>query len=244
MANLSMFSNLRKLIFQRRVKLRNLTIITNNCWGATLYSDLNIPYQSPFVGLFILPDDYLKLLENIPKYLQSSLLFIDQSSRPIISNQIKKKYPIGLLNETIEIHFLHYSTIEEARTKWQRRLERIDWNNPNFFVKFCDYAELYPQYFNPQQIQQFDQLEIPYPKVCFTARPYPDLSSTVWIKECQNQNGVYNGVKLYRVCDQYFDLADWLNGGSGQLGYLPQTVNFVEGTLRQILRKPKIGEGD
>ena len=41
-----------------------LSIISNNCWGSEYYKEQKIEYNTPFVGLFVEPDDYLALLAN------------------------------------------------------------------------------------------------------------------------------------------------------------------------------------
>ncbi|WP_245150281.1 DUF1919 domain-containing protein, partial [Streptococcus pneumoniae] len=40
------------------------------------------------------------------------------------------------LLDDIELHFLHYADEEEATQKWNRRLERIHWDN--LYFKFND----------------------------------------------------------------------------------------------------------
>ena len=49
---------------------------------------------------------------------------------------MNSKYPIGLINNKIEIHFLHYKTEKEAKSKWNRRVKRINWNN--LYIKMDD----------------------------------------------------------------------------------------------------------
>lgn len=48
-------------------------------------------------------------------------------------------YPVGVLSNgknTIEIFFLHYHSEQEAREKWERRIQRINWEK--LLVKFND----------------------------------------------------------------------------------------------------------
>ena len=49
---------------RRRLRNKEFTIICDNCWAGKVYSELGIPYQTPFVGLFIFSPDYIKLLNN------------------------------------------------------------------------------------------------------------------------------------------------------------------------------------
>jgi uncharacterized protein (DUF1919 family) len=55
------------------------TIISNNCWGAGAYHEADLPYQTPFVGLWILGPDYIKLLRNLKEYLFGRIDFTNVS---------------------------------------------------------------------------------------------------------------------------------------------------------------------
>ncbi len=63
----------------RRKKLVNtdFTIISNNCWGGTVYESYGIKKMSPTVGMFIMPEDYLKMISNLEYYMSQPLKFID-----------------------------------------------------------------------------------------------------------------------------------------------------------------------
>ena len=49
-------------LLRSKVGKRCFTLISNNCWGAHIYQDLGIAYETPFVGPFLDPDSYLNLL--------------------------------------------------------------------------------------------------------------------------------------------------------------------------------------
>ena len=48
----------------RRRNLNNVdfTIISNNCWGGICYEYFNMLKNSPTVGLYFYPDDYIKFI--------------------------------------------------------------------------------------------------------------------------------------------------------------------------------------
>lgn len=101
---------------RRRLRNKEFTIICDNCWAGKVYSELGIPYQTPFVGLFIFSPDYIKLLNNLDYYLKSggqSLRFVRESK---YIKEFDNSYPLALLDD-IEIHFLHYQSESEAREK-------------------------------------------------------------------------------------------------------------------------------
>ncbi len=200
--------NISKWMMQQRVENLEFTIISNDCWGHQVYQELDLPYCTPFVGLFILAPCYLKLLQNLEGYLSTPLTFTE-TSRYEDSNYYhinrrrsnNKWYPIGLLKEEIEIHFLHYASQDEAKEKWERRLQRFFWQKDKIFVKFSKDYKLCTE----EHIQAFDRLNFSN-KVCFVPWNSPNLSSTIRIPHY-----VFNGLKMYQVCKKYFDVASWLN---------------------------------
>lgn len=68
--------------------------------------------------------DFVNLCLHLEEYIESPLF--DSLEKG------KNGYPIGLLKNEfgqIKIHFMHYASFSEARIKWQRRCNRIDYNN-------------------------------------------------------------------------------------------------------------------
>lgn len=73
--------------------------------------------------------------------------------------------------ESIEIFFLHYHSVQEAKDKWERR---INWDK--LLVKFNDQNGC-----TEEHIRAFN--ELPYKdKVCFTVKAYPEYKSVIRIK--------------------------------------------------------------
>ena len=58
---------------RRRLKNKNFTIICDNCWAGKVYQELGLPYQTPFVGMFIFSPDYIKMLKNLKHYLSGNI---------------------------------------------------------------------------------------------------------------------------------------------------------------------------
>lgn len=166
---------------------KDFSVISNNCWGGFLYQYYNLKYLTPFVGLFIFAPDYIKLLRNLDYCLAQPLVFIaaedSKYKDELIKNGSYNTYPIGLLND-VEIHFLHYKTKEDACEKWNRRLQRL--NRNNLIVKFCD-----RDFATEDLIREFDELAYAH-KICFTSKPYPELASVVFLKQCNTGETVYN----------------------------------------------------
>ena len=152
------------------LRKKKFTIISNNCWGGYVYRVFNSGYQSPTVGLFIMPDDYLRFVNNLEYYIKDcNLSFIppeeSHNYKELQKHREFGNYPIGVLDD-VEICFMHYKTEEEALKKWNRRCKRIAWNN--LIIKFCDQngcTKKHIELFN--RIDKYDKM------ICFTAKKIP-----------------------------------------------------------------------
>ncbi|MER2295048.1 MAG: DUF1919 domain-containing protein [Desemzia incerta] len=191
-------------LFREKKKINNkeFTLISNNCWGGLVSRDLNVSHKSPFVGLFIMTPDFIKLISNFEYYMQQDLKFVDKSKYENVNIQrAESTFPIGMLGD-IEIDFQHYKTESEAYEKWNRRKNRMVWDNMYFKL-----AEKYECTY--EHLVQFDNL--PYKnKLVFTKNKYDNINSAVYIPDFQLKKEMYH----YR---RYFDIAHWLNTGEIKL---------------------------
>lgn len=198
----------------RRGKLNNtdFSIISNNCWGGHVYRHFGLSYTSPTVGLYFYADEYIKFLSELEHNLNSQLQFIDCSESKY-ADDLKRKgqenIPIGLLNGSIEVMFLHYATKEEAYEKWMRRLERINYDN--LIVKFSEMNRC-----SREHLEAFDNLPFKK-KVVFLANPDKDIKCGIPIKRYTNGNEVTDDTTYF---DKNLELLEFINGGG-----LPRTVN-------------------
>lgn len=199
-------SPVRTYLLRKKLHNKDFTIIASNCIGAKIYQELGIEYNTPFVGLFINAPCYIKLIRNLDHYLKSEITFVKKSKYPDNPNQniSPPKYPIGLLGDDIEIHFVHYKSEMEVRTKWERRKKRM--NKRNLFFIFTD-----RDFCTQLLIEEFDKLPHSY-KICFTAQNYPQIKSTIWLPEYQNENQVHDLYHEFGVLKRHFNFVTWLNG--------------------------------
>lgn len=137
---------------RRRLKNKNFTIICDNCWAGKVYQELGLPYQTPFVGMFVFSPDYIKMLKNLKYYLGGNipLTFVKESK---YIKDFDNAYPLALLDD-IELHFLHYADEEEATQKWNRRLERIHWDN--LYFKFNDNDACTYEFIFEEELKGYD----------------------------------------------------------------------------------------
>jgi uncharacterized protein (DUF1919 family) len=197
----NMLLPLTSYILKKKLKNNNFSIIASNCVGTRIYRELNLPYTSPFIGLFICAPDYIKLLKDPKRYLQMPIKFIEKSKYSDLKKD--RAYPIGLLGDEIELHFLNYESKEDALEKWNRRLKRINWDN--LYVTFTD-----RDFCTSEILQEFDSLPFQH-KVCFTANNNSKIHSAVWVKDDKNQPSVRDLYTHYHTLKKYFNFMKWLN---------------------------------
>lgn len=189
---------------RRRVRERRFSIVSNNCWGAAIYPALGLEYQTPFVGLFLMPDCYLAMLSDLRRRLSCKLTFLEES-RYVSVNALRNEkgtfWPIGCLGEGVEIHFMHYADRGEAVAKWERRLSRFASDDDGVAIKLCDRDSL-----TEEQARAFDRLGFGR-KVLFTSMSLPGVSCAVRVP-----GPTPDGAALMYTCRSRFDVAGWLNG--------------------------------
>lgn len=187
------------------VKDKNFVIVCDNCWGSSVYQWYKRPYNTPFVGTGIYADCYLRLLSNFDYYLQQNLKFVNKSKYP----DRELNYPLGLLDD-IEIHFRHYKSEDEARTKWERRTKRMleETDKNNYFFKICTAWSA-----NENHIKKFHELPLRN-KISFSIDSIKSLKPNQHIQVVErhevDKTKVPNGVKLFKLTFLYFDLNKWL----------------------------------
>lgn len=189
----------RNNLEKRKLNNTNFTILSNNCIGGVIYHDMGLKFLSPTINLYIVPNDFVKFLGNLDYYLKQE----------IVKTTSDLPYPVGKLDD-IKIFFKHYRNIEEAKQKWNVRKQRINYNN--LYVMMTDRWCL-----SYNNLKKFDNLPFKH-KICFTARPYPEFSSCVYVKEKSSNGHVgiitdiisLTGKRLYQYAEN-FDYIKWLN---------------------------------
>lgn len=177
-----------------RLKNNNPTIISSNCNGAYILHDLGLKFNTPTVNLFFEPKGFIRFVKYLDRYLLADVVEVDSHFR----------FPVGKLDD-IYLYFMHYSSFEEAVSKWNERKGRV--NKDNIFIMMterngCTYDD----------IKEFDSL--PYKKkVIFTQKPYNEFESAVYIKgfEDKEEIGVLSDWKPGFWKRRYLDDFDYLS---------------------------------
>lgn len=186
-----------------RIRLRNRTfsLLASNCSGGCICHDLGLQFRSPFVNLYLSAEDYMKFLRSPGTYLDAPLVFLTDTG---------KAYPLGMLRD-ITLHFMHYATPREAEDAWNRRKQRIDWDN--LFVLMTDRDGC-----TEELLKEFDAL--PYKnKAVFTHIPMPHIKSAVYLPGFENESELGNADAFVNRFSgrKYFDVFDyvkWFNEGT------------------------------
>ncbi len=118
-----------------KLKNKNFSIICNDCCGGCIYNDIGMKFFSPTINLYINNLDFLNYIKYIKKYNTLDIQEIPS----------EEKYPIGQLKSNelpiITIRFMHYSSFEIAKEKWNERIKRIDYDNCYYIFHLTEYNE-------------------------------------------------------------------------------------------------------
>ena len=178
-----------------RLKQSHISIIAPLCWGGYTYHYFMLQFNSPFINMFFDLNEYLLMLKELKDTINRQLIF----ERAVYSEKTRIRYPIFSLDGTgIKLYMNHYSDFDLAKTKWEERKKRINWDN--LFVAYWTYDEEKAKVFQ----------ELPYKKkVCFTPLKM-NISSTMYL-ECKNpEKDNYQPFKdtMNRCADGSFSLYD------------------------------------
>lgn len=204
--------------YKKRLRNRDISILCNNCTGGFVLHDLGIRFNSPTINMFFHGLDFFDFVEHFEYYIQQPLI---ENKNPNYGS-ITTTYPVAILNggekyRNLELHFLHYSSFEEAKDKWNKRKERLNMNGDNLYLiwSFVGMEK------DEKLYQRAQNLPVKN-KVIFVNHPvdiekYP---SFFYIKGFENNKGLgiisqYSGFWGKRYYDQ-FDFVNWINKGKNR----------------------------
>ena len=187
---------------RNRKRLYNFspTLVCSNCTGGLIYHWLGLRFNSPFINLFITDEDFVKALESWEDFISYDI----QEDK-----EIGKPYPVGISYDNIKIHFMHYTTFDEAKAKWNERRMRMGKDVNRYAFMLTNWSG------DNSILERFEKLHFPN-KIAFTYEETPDkLKSTFYIKGYKRQRSSRNlfntqDITGRRFIDQ-FDYVSWLN---------------------------------
>ncbi len=190
--------------YRRRIKNDEFTILCSNCIGGTIYHRLGKQFLSPTIDLFFTQPDFVSFCVNLDYYLGKELVFIDnQEGFPLAHLEGSESDDIP----TITIGFLHEKDESNAQIKWERRKQRIKYDNLFIIAYKLDGV-------TTEQLRRLEQVKCRN-KVVLTAEPIPEISWSYCIKPDRRSKLPYSylgkdifGVRYY---EKKFDFVAFLN---------------------------------
>lgn len=168
------------------------------------YEELAMRYLSPFVGLFVVPEDFVTLAGRLRPSLERAIEFRSESQHGYINvwrEELRRSYPIGFLPGDVEVHFMHYRSMEEARVKWQRRVERVNWDKLRIKLSWHEYAG------SEGALQRFEELPLDAKLILAPPQAVPR-------KRCVTlPDFSTDGTQQYWRAHKAFDVARYLDTG-------------------------------
>lgn len=169
--------------------------------------DLGLGFKSPFVNLWIYPEDFINICLNPKKYLLEYELEESESDLP---------YPVAKLGEA-NIYLQHYGSVAQARKDWQRRIARIDFDKiwVLFVARDGDIAK---------NAESFNKISC-YRKLMLQPMGYPESETRISLPQAtvtsvqEPQLNIltdYSGLFGRRYYDE-FDFVNWFNGNEPRL---------------------------
>lgn len=177
-----LIKNQKKLLINK-----DLTILSQNCIGGVFYHDMGLKFLSPTINLFFKEPDFIKFVNNLEYYINHD-----------INIKWIEEYPIGTIDD-INIYFMHYNNCKEAKEAWNRRKQRINYDNililgtdRNGFTK-----DIYLEW-----------KKIKYNKILFTVNKefvsntsvyFPEYSENNFVPDLIPKREFYKGNKLVQI---------------------------------------------
>lgn len=180
-----------------KIKTSRYYVIT--VLGGVILHELGERFNSPTVNLFFAAEDYVKFLEKLDFYLE----------QPLIEIESNRGYPVAKLND-ITIYFMHYSSFDEAKRTWEKRVKRI--NKDNMYVIMVQQARC-----TENLLEKFDNLPYEH-KVAFVSKKMKNIKCSYYIPFSEQANGevrdlcAYKGRFTGRRWIDDFDYVNFLNG--------------------------------
>lgn len=180
---------------QKKLKYRDFTIISNNCWGGVCYEYLGMAKQSPTVGAYFFAEDYLKFCSRLRYYLALELDIIPISESRHYASILDKGNSMAIVGklDDVEIVFLHYPNKEIVLEKWNKRVNRINWDR--IILKFS-----YQNECNENLVKSFLEIE-DYPKFVLVGKPITNHKDEIVFRRAEGTETVNETINFDRFID-------------------------------------------
>lgn len=180
---------------QKRLKNNNFSIICSNCIGGVIYHRLGKRFLSPTINMWFNQREFLKFVEGLPEYIEKDLVFVES----------EYDYPVAKLGD-VHLYFNHVKTEEEARYNWERRRNRINYDN--LFIIMYDRDGI-----TEEDIRRLERIECKN-KMVLSDKYYPNIDFVLTMSPTERVNGAQFLDKDWlgrRTFEKSWDFVSWLN---------------------------------
>lgn len=195
-----------KSFLQDRIDRRNRSrlintspcLVCSNCTGGFLYHWLGLRFNSPFINLYLTPNDFVTALENWDEFISS----------PVNEIKTQLQYPVGQVvigGKEVLIHFMHYPDFNTAIRKWDERKLRMEKDLDKIGFMLTNWEE------DESLLERFDKLSFKH-KVAFAYKPYTNLKSVVFLRGFEKTIGSKNIYATHKITgERYIDQYDYVS---------------------------------
>lgn len=136
-----------------------LTVVCQNCLSYFIHKEYKWEYLTPFVDLWISPENYLRLLSKFSIANLRNLRLVDRYLWSINGGENlgyeNYYYPIVNIDDKAIVHGIHYNTYQEFIEKWNRRVERMNFQNMLFI--YTDFSNIENRESKLQEFLEYTQ---------------------------------------------------------------------------------------
>lgn len=191
----------------RKLLPEKFCIISDDCWGGQIYRQYELPYNTPTVGLYVEPTEYITFFTNLHKPDACDMTFIQVEG---ITFPVAKT-PYATL------FFVHYKSETEARETFVRRYKRIDWDN---LVVKIDFGK---KEYTQEHIDRWNKLRI---KRSVALYPPTKTKGDIWKGVCI-RNWLSNGAGQFDNTRRYVNIFSILRDGTVERTLDYMVLNFL-----------------
>lgn len=103
---------------------QKVSIFANQCWGGYASNTLGLQFLSPTVNMWFGANNFFKMLGSLEYYMNLDPTLKSEKMDPVRN----RLYPVVRIGD-VEIHMNHYNSFQEAYDAWNRRKQRINYDN-------------------------------------------------------------------------------------------------------------------
>lgn len=142
--------------FRHRCKNQDFTILTPNCMAGLIYHRLGMRFCSPTIDTSMETDDFIRFVSDLDYYLSQDITEFKDHDLECPVGMIAGKTP----DENVRVNFVHYSSFQAGRDKWNQRKLRV--TKDNLYIIVCDVDDIYQKdyrrvgYLSDNQLAQLE----------------------------------------------------------------------------------------